>query len=201
MHANRTAWLFTGKYLVTALHPSNPANSTSTCTSSSCSASTYPACTWPHHVSLEVDEPEHRLMSFALQLQSAEIIRCWLSFLHKIFFMFIFMIFQKKKKRFQTFQYLFRLQIINVCLLLIQNQSYVLIQGSISSLSFLTFLVLVREKITCIRNGNLTSQKHTEPKAIQRNPKVSAFNPLMRTRIYCDFVQQRINGMNHLTSP
>jgi len=38
-------------------------------------------------------------MSFALQLQSAEIIRCWLSFLHKIFFMFIFMIFQKKKKK------------------------------------------------------------------------------------------------------
>lgn len=74
-----------------------------------------------------------------------------------------------------------------------------LIKGSVSVC--VVFFFLNRGKIVCIGSGNLTSPKQDEPSAGQRNPKVSAFNPLIRTRIYCDFVQQRINGMNHLTSP
>lgn len=63
-----------------ALHRSNPVNFTYTCISSPLSANTASACTWLHHVSLEVEEPKYNLMSFAVQLQSAEIIHCWLCF-------------------------------------------------------------------------------------------------------------------------
>lgn len=83
----------------TALHPSNPANFTYTCISSPHTASTASACTWLYSVALEAEEPNYNLVSFAVQLQPAEIIHCWLSFWDKTFFMFIFII--KKKKAFK----------------------------------------------------------------------------------------------------